>query len=299
MRISELLRLVFINLSQNKFKVILTSVGIVVGSATIMLVLAIGTGEKMEIAEQFKNLNAGAIDISYESNAMNFGGREGRGSSGGGMPSGGGGPSGGGMPSGGGRPSGGGFSGGGMPSGGGGFPGGGMPFGDFGGMMGRDDRTNTEKIILSTENMEDLEVFVPGIADTTISYTTNTEVEGGNLEEASSYTIAGIKSNYMSMSNLSITYGEFISDENDENKEKYCVLGYSVAKEIYDSAYEACESVLYIDSRPYIVKGVLDEMGSVAKLFLPTAMLMQNLQYQMQEPRWKLHQSQMIHYNFC
>ena len=64
MRLSEILRLVWLNLSQNKFKVILTSIGIVVGSATIMLVLAIGTGGKEEVAEQFKNLNAGAIDIS-------------------------------------------------------------------------------------------------------------------------------------------------------------------------------------------------------------------------------------------
>lgn len=83
MRISELLRLVFFNLSQNKFKVILTSVGIIVGSATIMLVIAIGTGGQQDIAEQFANLNAGAIDISYESNAVSFGG-------GGGMPGGGG-----------------------------------------------------------------------------------------------------------------------------------------------------------------------------------------------------------------
>ena len=66
MKISELLRLVWLNLSQNKFKVILTSIGIVVGSATIMMVIAIGTGGKTEVAEQFKNLNAGAIDISYE-----------------------------------------------------------------------------------------------------------------------------------------------------------------------------------------------------------------------------------------
>ena len=102
MRMTELLRLVFINLAQNKFKVVLTSVGIVVGSATIMLVLAIGTGGKMEVAEQFKNLNAGAIDISYESNAMECG----RGMSGGGFPGGGG------FPSGGGRNSGGGFPGG-------------------------------------------------------------------------------------------------------------------------------------------------------------------------------------------
>ena len=67
MRLSETARLVWINLVQNKTKVLLTSVGIIVGSATIMLVVAIGTGGKEEVAEQFKNLNAGAIDISCDS----------------------------------------------------------------------------------------------------------------------------------------------------------------------------------------------------------------------------------------
>lgn len=90
MRLSEIFRLVWLNLSQNKFKVILTSIGIVAGSATIMLVIAIGTGGKEEIAEQFKNLNAGAIDISYEGGAMaGFsinGSSGGRGSSSGSMP---------------------------------------------------------------------------------------------------------------------------------------------------------------------------------------------------------------------
>ena len=66
MRLTEILRLVRLNLSQNKSKVILTSTGILVGAATIMLVIAIGTGGKEEVAEQFQNLNAGAIDISYE-----------------------------------------------------------------------------------------------------------------------------------------------------------------------------------------------------------------------------------------
>lgn len=250
MRISELLRLVFINLSQNKFKVILTSVGIIVGSATIMMVLAIGTGGKLDVAEQFKNLNAGAIDISYESNETEFG-------SGGGFP---GAPqgnkgSGGGMPSGGGP--------GGMPSGGGNR--GAMP----GGFGGNDDRMNQEKIVLSTDDMEDLEVFVPGISDATITYTTTSDVEGGELESSSSYTIAGVKSNYMNISNMSMAVGDFLTDENDENKEKYCVIGYSAAKEIFGSVYDAYESAIYIDSRPYVVSGVLNEMGSVSSGISP------------------------------
>lgn len=256
MRMTELLRLVFINLAQNKFKVILTSVGIVVGSATIMLVLAIGTGGKMEVAEQFKNLNAGAIDISYESNATEFG--KGMGENRGGGISGGGGFPGGGMPSGGGMPEGG-FAGSGMPDfGGGGFPG-----------FGSDERMNQEKIVLSEEDMEDLTVFVPNIADATISYTTSSDIEGGELEEASTYSIAGVKSNYMTISNMTMLIGEFLSEENDENKEKYCVLGYTTAKEIFGSVYDAYEEVIYIDSRPYVVNGVLEEMGTVASGISP------------------------------
>ena len=41
--------------------------------------------------------------------------------------------------------------------------------------------------------------------------------------------------------------GDFLTEENDENKEKYCVLGYTAAKEIFGSASEAYESVLYIN----------------------------------------------------
>ena len=210
MRISELLRLVWMNLSQNKFKVVLTAVGIIVGSATIMMVLAIGTGGKLEVAEQFKNLNAGAIDISYESNATEFGSSSSAGDGFGGGPGGGGG-----MPGGGNMP-----SGGGMPDFG---MGGGMNFGD-------DDRMNQEKITLSTDDMEDLLVFVPGIADATISYTTTVDVEGGELDSSSSYTIAGVKYNYAEMSNMTMLVGDFLTEENDENKEKYCVLGYTAAQ---------------------------------------------------------------------
>lgn len=252
MRVSELLRLVIINLSQNKFKVILTSVGIIVGSATIMMVLAIGTGGKLEVAEQFKNLNAGAVDISYESNTMEFGGRGGRVSGSEGIPSGG-------MPGGRRMPEGG------MP-GGGGMPG---MDGFFGGFGGDSDRMNQEKIVLSTDDMEDLAVFVPDVSDVTISYTTTTEVEGGELESAGSYTIAGVKNNYMTMSNLSMIIGEFLTSENDENKEKYCVLGYSMAKKIFGSAYAAYDDVVYIDARPYVVSGVLEEMGSVSSGISP------------------------------
>lgn len=267
MRLSEIWKLVWLNLAQNKSKVFLTSVGIVVGAATIMLVIAIGTGGKEEIAEQFKNLNAGAIDISYEM-ADGFGqmGNRGAGNAsgmGGGMP---GGMSGGGMAGnpGGSMPGG---AAGGMPGGdGGGF--GSMPGGFF--MFdGGEDRMNRTRITLSDSDKEELLTFVPGIAYATLSYTTSADVEGGELEETATYTIAGVKDNYDTISNLEPAIGDFFSEESDETKEKVCVLGAEAAKNIFGSAYDAFGETVYIDSRPYVVNGVLSSMGTVTSGISP------------------------------
>lgn len=266
MRLSEILRLVWLNLSQNKFKVILTSVGIVVGSATIMMVLAIGTGGKEEVAEQFKNLNAGAIDISYEGGsasgmlvAMEGGFSGGQGTMTITMPSGGGGFPGGGSANQGANDRGSTTTGGRGGNGGmGGFPdGGGFP--GFGGEI-----TVNEEVILTTEDCEDLLTFVPGLSDATISYSTSVSVEGGDMESASYYTVAGVQDNYAGMCNLEMAIGDFLTEENNEGKEKTCVLGSSVAREIFGSAYDAYDGIVYIDERPYVVTGVLSEMGTVA-----------------------------------
>ena len=227
MRISEIFKLVWLNLSQNKSKVILTSFGIVVGAATIMLVIAIGTGGREEVAEQFKNLNAGSIDITYESDSTEstngFGGMGGFGN----------------------------MSGGGMP----GFGGGG-----FGGGM----QQNQNSVVLSTDDMDDLTTFVPGISDATMSYSTTSDVDGGQLDDSATYTIAGVKSNYATMSNLEMAIGNFISDDDDTYKNKYCVLGYNVAKTVFGSVYDAYDGTVYIDDRPYTVIGIIGEVGTVA-----------------------------------
>lgn len=245
MRLSEILRLVWLNLSQNKFKVILTSIGMVVGSATIMLVLAIGTGGKEEVAEQFKNLNAGAIDISCDSSDSGGFSFE--------------------MPGGGGSvtvTNMGGGSGGGMSGG----PGGGM---DFGGFFGFGQEEESEAVTLTSEDGDDLATFVSGISATTISYSTTASVEGGDMTSTSYYTIAGVEDNYAAISNLEMAIGDFLTEENNESKEKVCVLGATVAKEIFGSAYDAYDGIVYIDGRPYIVSGVLSEMGTVASGISP------------------------------
>lgn len=236
MRISEIGRLVWLNLVQNKSKVVLTSTGIIVGAATIMLVIAIGTGGKLEVAEQFKNLNAGAIDVSYEGEAQEgqmFGMLQ--------MP---------------GENRGGGNRGGGQAPGGMGMPGGMFGMGEAG--------EQEEKITLTEEDMEDLQTFVPGIADATMTFSLSASVEGGELESSTNRTVAGVKSNYMTLSNLTMAAGSFFTEENESGKEKVCVLGWDTAKEIFGSAYEALEETVYIDGRPYTVSGVAEEMGTVS-----------------------------------
>lgn len=240
-----------------------------------------------QVADQFKNLNAGAIDISYDGGDKNRGGNQssddssdsgmmmmpsGSGAPSGSSSSGGSGASGGpsGGFTGGGDSSGGGPSGG--PGGGNGGDGGGMP-GDMGGFFGggsdMEDRMNQENITLDEDDVDDIETFVSGISAATISYMTRSTVDGGDLDEAQTYSIAGVKDSYAAISNLSLAVGDFITESDDENKEKVCVLGASIAEEIFGSAIDAYGSVIYIDDRSYVVNGVLSSMGTVASGISP------------------------------
>ena len=253
----------------------MTSIGIIVGAATIVMVIAIGKGGQADVADQFKNLNAGAIDISYDGGTDNtFGGNSDDSSGSSGMTMMGPGAGGGGGAAAGG--------GGGMPdmSGSGGGPGGGDGGGmpdmggfDMGGMFGggtdMEDRINQENITLTEDDVDDIETFASGISAATISYSTKVSVDGGDLDDATSYTVAGVKSNYETISNLGLSVGSFITDSEDENKEKVCVLGATVAEEIFGSAIDAYGSVLYIDDRLYVVNGVLQTMGTVASGISP------------------------------
>lgn len=72
MRFSEMIRLVFKNLLQNKSKVILTSLGIIAGAATVVAVIAIGQGGEDEVKAQFSGLSAETIYVNPDySNGFN------------------------------------------------------------------------------------------------------------------------------------------------------------------------------------------------------------------------------------
>lgn len=127
-----------------------------------------------------------------------------------------------------------------------------------------DDRLNQENVILSVDDVEDIELFVSGITGATISYSTRSSVEGGSLTDAQTYTIAGVIENYASLSNLNLADGYFLTEDDNDSKSRVCVLGASVAKELFGSAADAYESTIYIDDRAYTICGVLATSSTVS-----------------------------------
>lgn len=244
MALQEILNLVWINIIENKSKVLLTSLGIIVGAATIVIVIAIGLGGQKDVQDQFKNLNAGTITISDNSgSSSNRGGF-------GGMPGGGG------MPSGGNHNAGVNRSGGGQ----GGFSGG-MP-GGFGGMMAGVQQI--KKTTFTEEDLEELTWFIPNIEQITLLVNGTSDVEGGTLEDSLSTTIVGATTDYVDITNLELLFGQFFTDIDNEDLERVAVLGYDAATSIFDNIYDAYGSMININSKKYTVIGVLTETGSTA-----------------------------------
>ncbi|MCT4585354.1 MAG: ABC transporter permease [Peptostreptococcaceae bacterium] len=66
MRISELFKNVMINILENKFRSILTTLGIIAGCATIILVFGIGEQSKKEVEDRFAFINAKTLTISVD-----------------------------------------------------------------------------------------------------------------------------------------------------------------------------------------------------------------------------------------
>ncbi len=272
MRINEILRLVFINLKQNKFKVFLTSLGIIVGAATIVMVIAIGNGGKQDVTEQYSTLNAGTITVETSSGSgFDIGMMDGMDSMMGGMDS-----MMGGMDSMMGGMTGGTSSGmtggtssgmtGGTSSGMTGGTSSGMTGGMTGGMdsaIGSSTVTSVESNSLSEEELDYILYFVPNIEYGSISASITTDVYGGNLEDYTEYTIVATQEDYQYISNLSLLIGEFITEEDEENETRCVILGYDVAVAMFDTLYDAYDAKIEIDGRAYVVNGVLAQMGTV------------------------------------
>lgn len=255
MRLSEINHLI----CTSKLKVFLTSLGIIVGAATIVLVIAVGHGGEVEVQNEYKTLNAGAINVSISTEAemrdQMMGGTNGGGMPGGEMPGGG--------------------TAGGSTHGSTGAAGGGFPSGGTGGFSGG---ISSQKVALSTTDVDDILFYVSGLSDICIYNSGSESVDGGDLTEETDYTVVGATPDYSSMSNLEMLEGDFYTDDDETTKSKVAVIGYTLAQDIFGSAYLAYGDTLSIEGKTYEIIGVLSKMGSISSgtspdetIFIPYA----------------------------
>jgi putative ABC transport system permease protein len=239
MRLSEILHLVWLNIMQNRFKMALTSLGIIVGAATIVMVIAIGRGGQLDVEDQFRNLAAGSVEISY--NADSSRSNRTSGSGGGASPP-------------------------------------GMSAGSFGGgSTGRSGGTisimqampSNLRVSLSEEDVSDLALFIPAIDSVSLYASGSTTITGGEIEEDQTVTVVGTLADYAGITNLKLAVGDFITDYDQENRAKVVVLGAGIAGEMFDTALDAFDSTVVIDGRIYTVCGVLKSMGQVVSGISP------------------------------
>lgn len=242
MRFSEILHLVWMNITESKSKVMLTSLGVIVGAATIVLVIAIGHGGEVDVQNQFKTLNVGAIQVSVSTTADMADAIAGM------FP--------GGMPGG----TTGGTSGR-QQGGGGGFP--------TGGMAGGGVTTAQKGVTLTSTDVDDITFLVPDITSASIITSGTGAVLTDNLDAETDETIVGCLPEYQSISNLELLTGEFITQDDQDSKSKVAVVGYTLAKTLFGSAYAAYGGVMTIEGKTYDVVGVLSSMGTVSSGISP------------------------------
>lgn len=241
MKLTEIMRLVWINIIQNKGKMIMTSLGIIVGAATIVLVIAIGQGGQADVADQFKNLNAGAIEITSGSTSMDgmnpdsmmsmmqqFRKEMDSGSNN-------------------------------------------RMSGNMGGMMGGGNSGTSNRMPFSTtekltqEDVDDISSLIPSIKQIALIQIGETDIFGGTIiEETQTETIVGVPEIYKDITNLSVEYGRFISDTDNDSMDYVCVIGNSLATELFGYPMLAYNDYLEIDGKNYLIVGVLSSMGSVS-----------------------------------
>ncbi len=232
MRFFEILRLVWQNIAENKTKVMLTSLGLIVGSATIVLVIAIGQGGQAAVAEQFKNLNAGSIDVKSSGTA---------------------------------------FAPGSMPPpeffarlAPGTIPGAGTS-GRTGGTSNFSRRIDRARLTrLTGEDAATLRELVPNLEEVTLFVSQSTKVFGGMLEEETDATVIGAQANYQTVNNLKLLYGSFIASEPSEADRYTAVIGYTLAQDMFGYPAYALDDFIAIDDKNYKIIGVLGSMGSVS-----------------------------------
>lgn len=122
---------------------------------------------------------------------------------------------------------------------------------------------------LTTEDVDDIKALVSNLEQVTILQSGDSDVYGGELEEAKSATVVGALSSYQRVSNLEVLYGRFIDEDDEAYSDYVAVIGYDLAQQMFGYANYAYGDYIEIEGKNYEVVGVLAQMGSVSSGISP------------------------------
>lgn len=193
MRITELFKSVLLNIKANKSRVFLTSLGIIIGTFTIIMVVGIGKASEKAVQDQYKKLSVETITVT--------------------------------------------------PS--------------RGKAMGPSQQVKP----LKKEDMLKAPDLLQHVKTIAASINMNSDIVcGNNLAEGA--TIAGVTEDFASITNMELEYGEFISNNDSEARNKVAVLGYNLATTLFEDSVESCIGKnITIKGSTFQVIGVLKEIG--------------------------------------
>lgn len=191
MRLIETLRSVILSVRTNKFRVFLTSLGIIIGTFTIIMVVGIGKASEKAVSDQYKRLSVESIMIQPARRQR----------------------------------------------------------------MG----SGSTKALTKDEALQMAELL-QNVKSVGVSVTTSSDIAYNNVSEQGM--VMGINEDYADITNLSLMYGDFFTDEDGLLRKRYVVLGYNLADYLFEGDIESAvgEKVI-IKGATFDVIGVLNRIG--------------------------------------
>jgi putative ABC transport system permease protein len=200
-------------LTVNKLRTILTMLGIIIGVAAVIALIAIGNGVRQDMTERFSSLGTNLLTISS---------------------------------------------------------GQGRRFGPPG-APGQDDQSDAQADLKEKAaeplTMRDVEALsdsgqVSHVAGVAPTY--NVNVSGGvvhDQETADDVSVTGVTPEFESVRNMTPAKGQFISQENVDQRARVAILGYEVADKLFANAGSPLGEMVRINGISFEVVGVLAESG--------------------------------------
>jgi putative ABC transport system permease protein len=233
MNLGTSLRFAVTGISANKMRSALTTLGILIGVASVIILLSVGTGSTAAVKANIDKLGTNTLTVNRSASGN---GRAGT-TAGGGF---------------------GGFAGGGA------FPGGGARAGAAAGTS-TTRSSGTELTLADAAALTD-KTALPDVADVAPVATASAVVGGYTGVTHTVSTFVGSTPSYLTIDNYTVQYGTSFTDNDYTTRSDVAVIGSTVADDLFGSATAAVGKTVQFNGKNFLVRGVLQSKGSTGFL---------------------------------